>query len=66
MNICTSTNGTKVATLTVSVCADDSKLPLMLIFKGTEKGLIVKKRNSQIFHLTENTIARKMHGWMRG
>ena len=42
LNINTSMNVTNRATLTVSVCADGSKLPPMLIFKGTQNSQIAK------------------------
>ena len=42
MNIHNSTNDTKEP-LWLYLCADGSKLPLMLIFKGTQNGQIAKK-----------------------
>ena len=46
MSIHTSTTDTKIATLAISVCEDGSKLPPILIFKGTKNGQIAKKELS--------------------
>ena len=65
VNIGTSTNDTKRATLAVSVCADGSKLPPMLIIKGTQT-VGLQKKSFQNLHMAVSIIARKTHGWMRG
>ena len=43
VNICTSTNDTKRATMAISECADDSKLPPMLLFRGSQCSWIAKE-----------------------
>ena len=53
VTIHTSTQDTKWATLAVTLCADGTKLYLMLIFKGKLNGGI----------LAVSTVVSRMHGW---
>ena len=43
VTICTSTQDIRRATLAVRVCADGTKLPPILIFKGKQNGRIATK-----------------------
>ena len=43
VTICSSTQDTRQATLAVTVCADETKLPPMFIFKGKQNGRIAEK-----------------------
>ena len=44
INIHTLTQDMKYATLFIIVCVDGRKLPLMLIFKGVQNGMIAAKK----------------------
>ena len=61
VNICTSMNDTERATLAVSVCADGTKLPPILIFKGTQKGWVANKEFPQFV----TWLQILLHGWTR-
>ena len=63
VTICTFTQNTRWATLAVIVCADGTKLPSMLIFKGKQIGLL--QRRFPHFQLAVGAFVRRMHGWMR-
>ena len=64
VNIGTSTKDTRWATLAVTVCADGTKLPPMLIFKGKQNGSFAAKEFST-FPTGCEYFVRRMHGWMR-
>ena len=50
VTICTSKQDTRWATHAEAVCADGTKVPSMLIFKGKQNGSIAAKRVSHIFN----------------
>ena len=61
VNIHTSTQNKRWATLAVTVCENGTTLPPMLIFKDKKHG---RMKSFQLFQLAVHTIIRRMHRWM--
>ncbi len=64
IHVRTSTHDTKRATVAVTITADGTVLPLMVVFKSKPNGRIAKTELWRIRHRTD-IAARKMPGWTR-
>ena len=62
------TDDTKRVTVAVTICANGTLLPLMLVYKGGSRMAALQGRSFHLAftRLTTSTIVSQLYGWTRG